>query len=147
MIMNRVSLIPVLILLFVATACDDPDRNGSEPQEIRTIENVPTRLRPIDPPQQIDFTVTRPLSPEALRAESIAAEEDPEERPTDKWTTNLPFAPHIAMDSVDGSKIAITRDTPIAEYKGRIFYFNSEANRREFIRNPENYLSGPFGDY
>jgi YHS domain-containing protein len=147
MIMNRAMLIPGLVLLLTAAACDDPDTNGLEPQEIRTIENVPARLRPIDPPQQIDFTVTRPLSPEALRAESIAAEDDPEERPTDKWTTNLPFAPHIAMDSVDGSKIAITRDTPIAEYKGRIFYFNSEANRREFIRNPENYLSGPFGDY
>jgi YHS domain-containing protein len=136
-----------LILVLATAGCEDPDRDGREPQEIRTIENVPARLRTIESPPEIDFTATRPVSPEALKAESVAAEEDPEERPSDKWTTNLPFAPHIAMDSVDGSKIPITRVTPIAEYKGRIFYFSSEANRREFIRNPENYLTGPFGDY
>lgn len=146
MIMNRAIPTTGLILILMTAACDDSDRNGREPQEIRTIENSPARLRPIEKPPEVDFTATRPVSPEALRAEAVAAA-DPEERPTDQWTMNLPFAPHIAMDSVDGSKIPITRNTPIAEYKGRIFYFSSEANRREFIRNPENYLTGPFGDY
>ena len=52
---------------------------------------------------------------------------------------SLPFAPAIAMDPVDGSKISIRADTPQFEYKGRIFYFHSAENRATFQANPEQY--------
>lgn len=54
----------------------------------------------------------------------------------------LPFAPAIAMDPVDGSKISIRADTPTLEYKGRIFYFHSAENKATFQANPDQYMKG-----
>lgn len=55
---------------------------------------------------------------------------------------SLPFTPAIAMDPVDGSKISIRATTPTHEYKGKIYYFSSEANRRSFIATPDAFLKG-----
>jgi YHS domain-containing protein len=56
----------------------------------------------------------------------------------------LPFAPAIAMDPIDGSKISIRATTPTVEVKGKIFYFSSEANKHTFMANPEQYMKGLF---
>ncbi|MBW3670313.1 MAG: YHS domain-containing protein [Acidobacteria bacterium] len=125
------------------TAADE----GTE-VEITTIENSPTEMRPVRKPPTIEFDAG-PLPSTADQA--VPAERDGEETEPDEdvapWVQNLPFSPKIAMDPVDGSKISIRGETPIAEYKGRIYYFSSEANRREFIRNPDSFLSGAFASY
>jgi YHS domain-containing protein len=46
------------------------------------------------------------------------------------------------MDPIDGSKISIRAATPTFEYKGKIYYFSSEANRNQFRSNPEATLKG-----
>jgi YHS domain-containing protein len=46
------------------------------------------------------------------------------------------------MDPIDGSKITIRASTPIFEYKGRIYYFQTEANKQQFASNPEAVLKG-----
>jgi YHS domain-containing protein len=56
----------------------------------------------------------------------------------------LPFSPAIAMDPIDGSKISIRATTPTYEYKGKIYYFSNEANRRIFVANPEVALKGGY---
>jgi YHS domain-containing protein len=57
---------------------------------------------------------------------------------------SLPFAPAIAMDPVDGSKISILADTPTVQTKTRLFYFSSEEHKRAFVANPEQFLKGAF---
>jgi YHS domain-containing protein len=56
----------------------------------------------------------------------------------------LPFAPAIAMDAVDGSKISIRASTPTIEYKNKLYYFSSEDHKRTFQANPEQYTKGLF---
>ncbi|MBK5260099.1 MAG: YHS domain-containing protein [Thermoanaerobaculia bacterium] len=46
------------------------------------------------------------------------------------------------MDPIDGSKITIRATTPTVEYKGKIYYFSSEANKKQFDANPEAVLKG-----
>jgi YHS domain-containing protein len=48
------------------------------------------------------------------------------------------------MDPVDGSKISMRATTPTFEYKGKIYYFSNEENKRTFMANPEQYLKGGF---
>ncbi len=60
----------------------------------------------------------------------------------EKVRAALPFTPAIAMDPIDGSKISIRATTPTFEYKGKIYYFSSEANRNNFRANPEGLLKG-----
>jgi YHS domain-containing protein len=62
----------------------------------------------------------------------------------DRLRASLPFSPAIAMDPIDGSKISMRATTPTFEYKGRIYYFSSEANRKTFMANPDQYLTGRF---
>jgi YHS domain-containing protein len=62
----------------------------------------------------------------------------------EKVRAALPFSPAIAMDPIDGSKLSIRAATPTVEYKGRIYYFTSEANKRTFMANPTAYLTGRF---
>lgn len=125
------------------TAADE----GNE-LEITTIENSPTEMRPVRKPPTIEFDAG-PLPSTAdqdLPVEQREGEKTPDEDVA-PWVQNLPFSPKIAMDPVDGSKISIRGETPIAEYKGRIYYFSSEANKREFIRSPDSFLSGAFASY
>lgn len=60
---------------------------------------------------------------------------------------DLPFTPAISMDPVDGGKISITPDTPVAEFKDRLFYFRNEENHQAFLRNPEKYARGSLSRY
>ena len=60
---------------------------------------------------------------------------------------DLPFTPSISMDPVDGGKISITPDTPVEEFKDRLFYFRNEENRQAFLHNPEKYARGSMSRY
>lgn len=60
---------------------------------------------------------------------------------------DLPFTPAISMDPVDGGKVSIRPDTPVAEFKDHIYYFRNEENRQAFLRNPEKYVRGSLSRY
>ncbi|GAC1436061.1 MAG: hypothetical protein NVSMB68_08180 [Thermoanaerobaculia bacterium] len=62
----------------------------------------------------------------------------------DKIRAALPFAPAIAMDPIDGSKLSILANTPTLEHKGHIYYFSKEENKRTFAANPDQYSKGLF---
>ena len=114
------------------------DRVQQTSPEVRTLDNTETNLRPVQPAETLSFD-----SSNADRRDRRGNEEpDPH-----RFTENLPFSPLIAMDPVNGEKIQIHRDTPIAEYDDRIYYFGNEANRRSFLANPEEYTKGAFARY
>ncbi len=105
-------------------------------QSITNVVPVPAQLNP--PPMLLDEAP--PPKPKALPWETptpiVFSPED------EKVRSALPFSPAIAMDPIDGSKISIRALTPTFEYKGKIYYFSSEENRRAFTANPEQYLKG-----
>lgn len=136
--MTRGLSLVMALLAVAAFGCTD-DRDVQEPVQMKTLENSAVKLRPVTPPQQIVFD----QGPQGGTEEG----DESTETPSSIWVQDLPFAPKIAMDPVDGSKLSIRRDTPIADYKGRIYYFSTESNRREFIRNPDQYMSGAFASY
>lgn len=148
--MRTATLVSLACLtLSLLTGCSDPSgADAQETTEITTLETSPPELRPvIDPPQiEFDSGPAPALEVEGSGTGTQTAEAGEEEEMS-PWVSDLPFSPKIAMDPVDGSKISIRAETPIAEYKGRIYYFGSEANRREFIRGPDQFLSGPFAAY
>ena len=107
--------------------------------QIRTIESVDPRPQVIDPPPMLQDEAPPP-KPKAQPWETttpiVLTPED------EKLRASLPFSPAIAMDPVDGSKISIRANTPTIEYKGKIYYFSNEANRRAFAANPEEAIRG-----
>ena len=62
----------------------------------------------------------------------------------DRVRAALPFAPAIAMDPIDGSKISILAHTPTFEYRGHIYYFSSVENKAKFAAAPDQYAKGIF---
>jgi YHS domain-containing protein len=135
----------LVLLAFVFAACA---RSGAPPQEapaqaaaIKTIENVDPRPAVLEPPAVLQDEAPPP-KPKGMPWEPpqpvILSPED------EKLRASLPFSPAIAMDPVDGSKISIRATTPNLEYKGKIYYFSSEANRRVFQSNPEQAIKGGF---
>ncbi len=134
-------LAPLLILL-TAVACDSATPAGQTAQaEMKTINNTPPRPAPLEPPPQLQDEAPPP-KPKVLPWETptpiVFSPED------EKLRASLPFTPAIGMDPVDGSKISIRATTPTLEYKGRIYYFSSEANKRTFQANPAPFLTGRF---
>lgn len=120
--------------------------------ELKTIDNTPLEAMVIDPPPT---TIPQPLEtklpegetkkPATTAKPASAKSTSPDEMLQHK--INLPFAPAIAMDPVDGGKVSIRIDTPTFEYKNKIYYFTSEANRRAFSANPEQYVKGTLSRY
>lgn len=133
--------VPILILLAAAlSACDStpPPVQTANIQTINTVRPVPATL---DPPPMLQDEAPAP-KPKALPWETptpiVFSPED------EKLRASLPFSPAIAMDPIDGGKISIRATTPTFEYKGKIYYFTNEENRRAFAANPEQYLKGGF---
>lgn len=111
---------------------------------LTTVEKAPVKSVPIEPLPEVDEEVQIVVSKnmnlseaERKRIEAAAVAE----------RVALPFAPAIAMDPVDGQKVSIRKNTPQFEYKKRIYYFTSEANRRAFISAPETYTKGNLAKY
>ena len=135
----------VLSLALVA-ACNSRSRPAAPVQqasasEIRTIDSVPPRPALLEPPPMLSDEAPPP-KPKALPWETptaiVFSAED------EKVRGSLPFSPAIAMDPIDGSKISIRAATPTWEYKGKIYYFANDGNRRTFMSNPDGILKGGF---
>jgi YHS domain-containing protein len=144
-----------LFLLLIAgtlTGCQQQVPQAA-PAEIHTLENTPVKTI---------ATETLPVLREESMELKAAADAPPAGAPTPKPTPTLapgasprpqekieqlPFAPLIAMDPVDGSKVSIRVETPTTEYKNRVYYFSSEANLRSFQAAPETYLKGQLARY
>jgi YHS domain-containing protein len=135
----------LLLLSLIAVACARPSTRQAQqaaavqPTEIRTIESVDPRPKLMDPPPvlQEEAAPPRPTGqPWEVKQPVLLTPED------EKLRASLPFTPAIAMDPIDGSKITIRASTPIFEYKGRIYYFQTEANKQQFASNPEAVLKG-----
>ncbi|HEX8252887.1 MAG TPA: YHS domain-containing protein [Thermoanaerobaculia bacterium] len=128
--------------ILVLAACDSgPQRATQSSAPVQTIHQAaaqaPAQLNP--PPMLLDEAPPpkpKPLHQWDIPEPIIFSPED------EKIRTSLPFTPAIAMDPIDGSKISIRAATPTFEYKGKIYYFSSEANRDQFKANPEANLKG-----
>ena len=132
-----------LILLLVSAACRQSgtlSATKSSAGSVRTLESVDARPAVIDPPPMLteEAAAPKPRDPLAAQNQIPLTEADEQLR------AKLPFAPAIAMDPVDGSKISIRATTPTFELKGKIYYFTSEENRRTFVANPDQYTKGLF---
>jgi YHS domain-containing protein len=108
--------------------------------DVRTIENTPTPAAAVQPPTTLADEAPAP-NPVNLTTTANPVVLTPAD---EKLRAALPFAPAIALDPVDGSKLSIRSTTPTFAYQGRIYYFTSEANRRLFAGNPEQYAKGRF---
>ena len=133
-------------LAILALSCHQaPKRAATKPQvkhsEMRTIDSVDPRPVVIDPPPVLRDEAAPPkptgMAWETPQAVLLTAEDE-------KFRAALPFAPAIAMDPIDGSKLSILARTPTFEYKGHIYYFSSDENKRTFVANPEQYVKGAF---
>src|SRR5712691_6447975 len=140
--MRRLALLAAML----AVACHQaPKRAAARPvqkhSEMRTIDSVDPRPVVIDPPPVLRDEAAPPkpkgMAWETPQAVLLTAEDE-------KFRAALPFAPAIAMDPIDGSKVSILARTPTFEYKGHIYYFSSEENKRTFVANPEQYVKGAF---
>lgn len=142
----RFILATTAILALLAGCAQEPREARRPALELQTIENTPPRLATLEPPAVLDHGATpTPKTPAGQTASSTStaiSEED-----TMKAKTNLPFTPPIAMDPVDGSKLTIDAATPIFSYKDRWYYFSSEANKRQFAANPEQFLDQQLGRF
>ena len=147
--MRLTALLGLALLLFAACGRSSTARQQAIAQaeptaaEIRTIENVDPRPKVIDPPPVLsDEALAPPPKPKQLPWQPpqviVLTPED------ERVRAALPFSPAIAMDPVNGDKISIRAATPTVEYKGRIYYFTNEENKRIFATNPENAIKGGF---
>jgi YHS domain-containing protein len=136
----------LLLLSCVAlAACDSapPPRPQSRASaaDIQTITTVVPKPVPLDPPPMLEDEAPPPkpkLMPWQTATPIVFSPED------ERVRASLPFTPAIAMDPIDGSKISIRANTPTFEYKGKIYYFANEANKRTFMADPERALKGGF---
>jgi YHS domain-containing protein len=131
-------------LLIAASACGPAPASSrsaaaQKPVRIETVASTPHVPAQLEAPPMLQDEAPTP-KPKALPWETptpiVFSPED------EKLRAELPFTPAIAMDPVDGGKISIRAATPTYEYKGKIYYFSSEANRKSFMANPPQYLKG-----
>ncbi|HEX7830333.1 MAG TPA: hypothetical protein VF787_11790 [Thermoanaerobaculia bacterium] len=129
--------------LLLLAACDSTpapqsSQNAAQFQTINSVAPAPATLAQ---PQTLQDEAPPP-KPKAMPWETptpiVFSPED------EKLRAALPFTPAIAMDPIDGSKISIRATTPTFEFKGKIYYFSSEANRHTFMANPEAILKGGY---
>ena len=131
----RKSALTLAVLTVVACHQAPQRRAPSHAEDVRTIESADPRPAVVDPPPMLSEEAPAPKPKNPVEAQNVVPLSEKDEQ----LRAQLPFAPAIAMDPVDGSKISIRADTPTFEYKGHIFYFDSAANRATFQANPEQY--------
>ena len=134
-----------IIIALLGAACHGASTSGGAQQaahsDVQTIESTAMRPAPVDPPPMLADEAPPP-KPKGNVAQADAP--PPPSAQDEAVRAALPFAPAIAMDPIDGSKISIRASTPTFEYKNKIFYFSSEGNKRTFTSNPEQYTKGVF---
>lgn len=142
----RVLAATAAALALLAGCSPQPREARRQSLEIQTIENTPPRMATLEPPPVLDSgTIPTPKTPTGQTASSTSTAISDQD--TMKAKTNLPFTPPIAMDPVDGSKLTIDKDTPIFSYKDKWYYFSSEANKRRFVANPDDFLDQALGRF
>ena len=122
--------------LLVAGCRQSPPQANPQVAEMRTIDSIDPKPVVVDPPPMLSDEMPAPkpkVQPWETPEPIVMSPED------EKLRASLPFTPAIAMDPVDGSKISIRAATPTIEFKNKIYYFSSEANKRIFASNPEQY--------
>lgn len=124
---RRFSAVVIAAIVTLASGCG----KSSSPPPARTDSTVRTI-------EQADDIPALPLPSE--HSTSAASTSEPA-------LVDLPFTPAISMDPVDGGKVSIRPDTPVAEFKDRIYYFRNEENRQAFLRNPDKYVRGSLSRY
>jgi len=131
--------------LILAISCHNAARRPSQPavkrSEMQTIENIDPRPVVNDPPPMLRDEAPPPKPKGQPWETPQPVPLTPED---EKLRAALPFSPAIAMDPIDGSKVSILARTPTFEFKGHIYYFSSEANKRTFMSNPDQYTKGAF---
>jgi YHS domain-containing protein len=140
--MRTIAIVALCAATALACARSAPRaRTARQTEDVKTVDSVDPRSAVIDPPPVLTDEGPAPKPKGGL----LSTDAPPPPTPQDEAVrASLPFAPAIALDPVDGSKISIRAGTPAAEYKGHIFYFSSEANKRAFLASPEQYLKGVF---
>lgn len=134
-----------LFFLALAAACKQsppPTRPAAATAaQVKTIDTTPPQPAVLQPPPILTDEAPTPKS----TVGQMTADAPPPPTPQDEAVrAALPFSPAIGLDPVSGQKISIRATTPTAELKGRIYYFQSEENKRAFMANPAQYLHGPF---
>jgi YHS domain-containing protein len=115
-----------------------PPNRQAVATDVRTIDSADPRPAVLDPPPMLSDEAAAPKPKNPVEAEKAIPLTEKDEQ----IRAALPFAPAIAMDPVDGSKISIRAGTPTLEYKGWIFYFRSAENKAVFQANPDQYMKG-----
>ena len=141
--MKRFAVPIGIAALMIAAACRQSNPAAARPRarvEMRTLDSADARPAVIDPPPVITDEAPPPKPHDAVAAQNQVPLTEADEQ----LRAHLPFAPAIALDPVDGSKISIRSNTPTAEYKNHVFYFSSEATKRTFVASPDQYLKGAF---
>lgn len=133
-----------IVVLLLLAGCGQARQAATTPAaphaEMRTIENSGARPRLYDPPPMLTDEAPPPKPRDPIAAANQIPLTDEDER----IRARLPFAPAIAMDPVDGSKVSIRATTPTLDLKGRTYYFSSEENKRLFQANPDQFTKGVF---
>lgn len=136
-LMKRIAI----LLLLAAAACRQAQPAAPHAKvEMRTLDSANTRPVVNDPPPVLTDEAPPPKPHDPLAAQNQVPLTEADEQ----LRARLPFAPAIALDPVDGSKISIRANTPMFELKSRVYYFSSEENKRTFMANPQQFLKGVF---
>jgi YHS domain-containing protein len=140
-VMRRILIVGVCALLFACPRSAPRARAAKPASDIQTVDSTDPRPLVLDPPPVLTDEGPAPKP----KGNVLSADAPPPPTPQDEaFRASLPFAPAIALDPVDGSKISIRTRTPVADYKGHLYYFSSEATKRTFLASPEQYLKGAF---
>ncbi|HEX8169003.1 MAG TPA: YHS domain-containing protein [Thermoanaerobaculia bacterium] len=141
--MRRFAILLSAAATLALAACDSgpANRRAAAAQTLQTVNSIPPRPAALEPPPMLSDEAPPP-KPKTLPWETatpiVFTPED------EKVRGALPFTPAIAMDPIDGSKLSIRAATPTFEYKGKIYYFATEENKRTFAANPDGILKGGF---
>lgn len=141
--MKRFLLLPVLAIALVACG-GRAAQNAAAAQhaEMKTIDDVPPHPNVTDPPPMLTDEGP-PIKPKTQPG-AFADAAEPLTEKDQEMRAQLPFAPAIAMDPINGSKVSIRANTPTFEYKGHIYYFATEENKKQFVASPDEFLKGSF---
>jgi YHS domain-containing protein len=141
-----------LLLTGFATACIEESAAQPPTEQARTLDNTPVQPLPVQRPATLDEPGQSASLIDAPSMQGRTSTSQPvkttiEQQDELSRKMNLPFAPAIAMDPVDGSKVSIRPDTPWVEHKGRLYYFSSAKNKQIFVASPDTYLKGKLASY
>jgi YHS domain-containing protein len=139
--MRRTFALVICVLVLACGRSAPRARRAPAPTDMQTVESVDARPTVLDPPPVLTDEGPAPKPTTKLAQQDAPPPASPQD---EALRAALPFAPAIAMDPVAGSKISIRVNTPTTEYKGHIYYFSSEANKRTFMANPDQYTKGVF---